>query len=246
MVLNRLILFSPLLTFLLLVLGGALFAELGAVIVRRRMQRLGEDSEMSDLVVAPVLGLFALVVAFTFGQAISVQSAKDDAVAALQHAAHRVTLAAAALPDDGAASVRADVAQWLQTTDRLSRTEALQDRAEVDRTFLDLQAIAVRAEAAGAQAAGEQLLATANALSEAHDALASAAAGSVPANVIALQSVYYLVSFFLTGYVVASKQSYGASRIGVVGLALLFSLVMYMVLNLGHPGLGGVVIAPGA
>ena len=63
MVLNRLILFSPLLTFLLLVLGGALFADLGAVIVRRRMQRLGEDSEMSDLVVAPVLGLFALVVA---------------------------------------------------------------------------------------------------------------------------------------------------------------------------------------
>ena len=76
----------------------------------------------------------------------------------------------------------------------------------------------------------------------ANNALQQAAASRIPKIVLALQLLYYVLSFFLTGHLAASKNAYARHRFATISAAALFSIPLYLVTNLGRPGLHSLVL----
>ena len=76
----------------------------------------------------------------------------------------------------------------------------------------------------------------------ANNTLQQAATSRIPKIVLALQLLYYVLSFFLTGHLAASKNAYARHRFATISAAALFSIPLYLVTNLGRPGLHSLVL----
>lgn len=227
------------LAFLGLVLAGALAAEAGARYVQRvaiRTEKV-DDNLLSQIVVAPILGLFALLLAFTFGQAITLQEARVAAVLGAKHASAQVKSQAAMLPEAARDQLLLLVAQHdVQIQRQIGGQSEPPD--EWARTLQKMNKLVMATSKPGtSDLAADHLLTAVENIFNADNALQLAAASRIPLTVIALQLLYYILSFFLTGHLAAHKNAYARHRFAIITAAVLFAIPLYLVTNLGRPGL---------
>lgn len=243
MVLNYLVNGSPPLAFLVLVIVGLGAAEIGArwggrAQVAEDGGAAADDGMLSEIILAPILGLFALMVAFTFGQALVLEQERSSAVVSATAATQSVVSMAELLPDLPKERLHEMARQFGATVTRQIRDNTVQEDTETEQLALAMRReVMAFADEGGSELLADHLL---SAVAEAMDAFYSLqvnALARVPVTVLSLQSLYYLASFFLTGYVMASRKVYQRYRFSVLALAFMFSLMLYMILNAGRAGM---------
>jgi len=237
------------LAFIVIVVSGLAMAEVGAsVAVRVRERSAGGRNADSDVifetVIAPVLGLFALVMAFTLGSALQLNDARGNARDEQREVVRQLQSLQVLVPAHLREGYQTTTDAYAAAADRYAATASDSDAAHTTVALANLRAFVVAVDGAGAVRGADQLMDTLKALSKADRDLVVAARGRIPVTVLSMQSVYYLVSFFLVGYIMAVRDHYAPYRWGVAGTVLLFAMVLMIVINLGRPGLRGLLLDP--
>jgi hypothetical protein len=233
-----------LLAFLALILAGAIAAEAGARYVQRVAvtKETVDDDLMSQIVVAPILGLFALLLAFTFGQAIALQEARVAALLGAKQASAQVKSQAAMLPEAARDQLLLAAGQYdAQLQRQIGGQSEIPDELAHTLQAMNKIVLATLKPNTSDVVVDHLLTAIENVLT-ANNALQQAAASRIPKIVLALQLLYYVLSFFLTGHLAASKNAYARHRFATISAAALFSIPLYLVTNLGRPGLHSLVL----
>ena len=243
MVLVQLVKGYPALTFLILVAGGLVAMWMGARAyqLRRVPSLAGADDLTIDGVMSPVLGLFALMVAFTFGQALSLESSTYSNIVSAKLAAQHLASMLVVIPAERRAPLEADVRAY---TERLRAAIESNRLVEEGDALLEREAALTRTVAALDDAGKDAVSQSLTQLTAAVQQLQVNSAQRIPTTVFTLQSLYYVVCFALLGYKTAEHGSYTAARVFVGILALLFASVMFMAMNIGRPGLNSMLFDP--
>lgn len=229
--------------FLLLVLLAVGAVELGAWCYRRRSQRAAPDDEglLMDGVVGPSLGLYALMVAFTFGQALALESQTYSDLVQVKLAATHLRAMTELLPDEARSEMEPITASYARTL-RAAITSNQLDAAlpELRGAELRLRRLVGPIDSPG----GGVVAARIDDVSTAVNQLYVDSAQRVPATVFAVQTLYYIACFLMLGYKSSEKQLDKGGRVFLIGLALLFAVVMLMAMNIGRPGLNTMLFDP--
>ncbi len=229
--------------FLLLVVLAVGAVELGAWCYRRRSQRSAPDDEglLMDGVVGPSLGLFALMVAFTFGQALDLESQTYSDLVQVKLAATHLHDMAELLPEEVRSEMEPIAASYSRTL-RTAITSNELDAAlpELRGAELRLRRLVGSVDGPGADVVSARVDDIATAVNQ----LFVDSAQRVPATVFAVQTLYYIACFVMLGYQSSEKQLDKGGRLFLLGLALLFAVVMLMAMNIGRPGLNAMLFDP--
>lgn len=232
--------------FLAIILAGVLAAEAGARYGQRvaHTRTDGDDDLMSEIVVAPILGLFALLLAFTFGQAIELQETRVAAILGVKQATAQTKAQAALLPEPVRDQFLLLLAQHQVLLHQEIGGQALKIGAD-DSLLGAMNQLVMTASKNGApDLVTDHMLTAVETLFGAHHALEQAATSSIPKTVTSLQLLYYVMSFFLTAYIAASKGAYARHRFATIGAVVLFSIPLHLVIHLGRPGLAALFLDP--
>lgn len=234
---------SPALALILVVLAGVLAAMAGAKVFQLRAPAKtdGDDGLIIDGVMAPVLGLFALMVAFTFGQALSLESTTYSDIVSAKIAGRDVKAMATVLPD----ADRARLAGMLDSYTSQLDTAIASNRLDAASPTLLTAGVEMVRELSTLDAPGKDAVAEGlSGLLSAVRQLQIDSAQRIPTTVFGLQSLYYIVCFLLLGYKTAEHGIYSESRTFLIILSVLFAAVMFMALNIGRPGLNAMAFDP--
>lgn len=243
MLLTNFMTVSPVGVFAAIFAMGLLAMWLGARLFRLRRPGAAksDDGLIIDGVVAPVLGLFALLVAFTFGQALTLESSTYSGVVSTKLAARSLESALNLLPDEERGRIAPLAAAYFEDLTAAIDRNSLS--GDMDRLLA--RDAALRKELARLQANGVDVLDNeVSGLTIAVGELFVNSAQRIPRTVFSIQSLYYCVCFLLLGYKTAEHGVYAESRVFIVGLALLFAMVMYMAMHIGRPGLNSMLFDP--
>lgn len=246
MIIEELARVNLLLAFLAIVLAGVLAAEAGAHFGHRvaHTRTEGDDDLMSEIVVAPILGLFALLLAFTFGQAIELQETRVTAILGVKQATAQTKSQAAMLPQPVRDQFLLLLAQHQALLHQAIGRQALKTD-EDDRLLGAMNQLVMLASKNGApDLVTDHMLTAVETLFVSHHALERAATSRIPKTVTSLQTLYYVMSFFLTAYIAASKGGYARHRFATIGAVVLFSIPLYLVIYLSRPGLAALFLDP--
>lgn len=237
MLLTTLIRTSPLAAFIGLVLLGVIATACGASLGHRNSSDgpREDDGLIIDGVVAPVLGLFALMVAFTFGQALTLESATYADTVSARLATTGLISTISLVPGRSGE----DLAAQAQEYSRQLHAAIQENRLESAEAKLSAQELAMRRSllALGDSQGKEMVTESLGMVSSAVRQLLIDSAQRIPATVFGVQSLYYAVCFVILGYKASEHRIYPQARLFIGGLAVLFSVVMFMAMNIGRPGL---------
>ena len=228
--------------FLLLLALGVAGLALGSLWFRLRGHGSADDEDLlMDAAVGPSLGLFALMVAFTFGQALSLESATYADLVHTRLASSHLATMAKLLPGESQSQFEPAAADYVQQL-----TSAIKSN-QLDRTLPAIRESELRLRRLVDQVDGP----IGQVVSSSIDDLATAAnqlyvdsAQRIPKTVFAVQTLYYFVCFVMLGHKSAEKQIGLGGQSFLVGLALLFIVVMLMAINIGRPGLNTMLFDP--
>ena len=243
MVIVQLLKFSQTLVLILMVASGVAAAMAGAKLFRIRDLQCSDadDSLIIDGVMVPVLGLYALMVAFTFGQALSLESTTYADILSAKIAVRDFKAMSAILP-------AADEQRLVPLLDSYAgqlETAIATNRLEAASPALLSNGVAMLGQVSSLDSSVKDAMN--DGLSEVLSAarqLQVDSAQRIPTTVFALQSLYYIVCFLLLGYKTAEHGIYAESRTFLVILATLFAAVMFMAVNIGRPGLNAMLFDP--
>lgn len=235
MVLMRVIQQYPVVAFVGLALAGIVSAGIGAHLCQRRQGAVShaDDGLIIDGVITPILGLFALIVAFTFSQALSLESATYADVIATRFAIQHSSAAVAVLADADRGTLAPRLSAYVERYDNAVRSNSVANDDTLMRMEMEIQRDVAAADFPTKNTVQDSL----NMLFAAVRQLRVDTARRVPTTVFALQSLYYFVAFFILGYKSAEHGLYAGGRIFVCSLACLFAVVMFMAMNVGRPGI---------
>lgn len=234
---------QPMVSFMLLLLLGVVSFVVGSKAYRRG--RSGEerpdDGLVIDGVVAPVLGLFALMVAFTFGQALSLEGATYADIVSAKLAVEQLAAVSVLLPDKS----REAFLGLVQDYSSCLNAAIVGNRLDVEDNVLRAKEVSMRRELLALETnARDPVIEGLSEVSSAVRKLRVDSAQRIPSTVFGVQSLYYSVCFLLLGFKAAEHGIYLEARMFLASLAALFSVVMFMAMNVGRPGLNPMFFDP--
>lgn len=243
MLIAKLVNTQPMVAFVLLFLLGIVAFIVGSKAYRpgRSGEERPDDGLVIDGVVGPVLGLFALMVAFTFGQALSLEASTYSDIVSAKLAVEQLTAVSPLLPEEPRGKFLGVVQDY---SSRLNAAIA-GNRLDLEGGVLKAKEVMMQRELLALDTnAKDVVLAELSGVSSAVRQLRVDSAQRIPSTVFGVQSLYYIVCFLLLGFKVAEHGIYRESRVFLAGLAGLFAVVMFMAINIGRPGLNPMFFDP--
>lgn len=244
MLLARMLSTRPLLAFVALCAMGIMSLILGAAAFRlgKRNGTAGDDSLIMDGVVGPVLAMFALMVAFTFGQALTLESGTFSGLVSVRIASQELHASLASLAEPGRSRSTAAADAYLV---RLQQAVTANNLDSASRELMNME-VEFRTLMNSLDEGGSRDLALERLgkLADSVRDLQINSAQRIPVTVLSVQSLYYVVCFLMLGYKAAEHGVHGEARLFLYGLAVLFAVVMFMAMNVGRPGLNPMFFDP--
>ncbi len=228
--------------FLLLLVLGVAGLALGTLWFRLQGHRpVDDEGLLMDAAVGPSLGLFALMVAFTFGQALSLESATYADLVHTRLASSHLAAMAKLLPSESQRQTEEAATGYLQQLTSAIKSNQLDGTLPVIRqSELRLRRLVDQVDGPAGQVVSSGIDDLATAVNQ----LYVDSAQRIPTTVFAVQTLYYVVCFVMLGYKSAEKKLGLSGQGFLVGLALLFVVVMLMAMNIGRPGLNSMLFDP--
>ena len=234
----------PWLLLLLLFGSMALASELGGWLHKRARLRATDaiDKEAEGYILSGVLGLLALLVAFTFGMSLSRYDVRRELVVKEATALTTAYLRTSLLEEPG--RLRALMHQYAQVRLEFGLTGGERGRA-ADRKALAMQPI-IWAEAVKLVQPARQtplpqfVLAPLNEAFDTATARRTALAARLPGNVLLTLVLYLIASAALLGFAVAGAN--WRLRVATLALFALFSLALGVIIDLDEPRRGPVPV----
>ena len=223
----------------LTLLVGLLAVELGRRIARRWRQRAKDKTEAPAApIVAATLGLFAFLLAFTFGSASSRFEERKQAVLAESNAIQTAYLRAQALPEPMASNTRNLLREYVDTrltgttqsqlAQAIARSEELQKR---------LWAEAIAASQKERTPMTSLFMTALNDVISMHEKrMAAGLYNRIPAAIWIALYLLLVIAMAVIGYYEGMT---GTLRsLAVIGLVIAFSTVLGLIVDLDRPGKG--------
>jgi hypothetical protein len=230
----------PVLTFVGLVLLGIVAAMLGVWVRGWRGGDRDYDDLLTDMVVVPLLGLFALILAFTFSQALSLESDKHAATVSAKQASQRLLEMSVLLPEQPRARFVRLAGDYAATLFGAGILENNLEEIQGDLFEMELgirQELRALASPTDTEQHFDFVLESLDAMVDAVMELRVVSARRIPVTVFGVQSLYYIVSFVIIGYTLETRGVYRDSRFLLAGLTFLFVVIMFIAVHLGRPGI---------
>ena len=223
--------------------------ELGTVVHRRLTRRAGDpdDGDSSDegFILSAALGLLALLLAFTFGLALSRYEARRELVVAESNAIGTAYMRAQVLDAPERERLSGLLAAYARTRLAFGLAEQ-QDKpgylasSRAQRVEIEIATLEIVRPIRGA-ALGPSLLAATNEVVDLGAAREAALEARLPTTVVTALLAFTVITALIIGYVLAGTRS--RHRVATSVLFVLLTMAIWIILDLDRPRRGTIVVS---